>query len=73
MTQRPDSEPEAVNTRFFAGFALAAALSLVMWGGAGAGLETLHPHFARAAYHKVKPALHEARLWSQAAIGTLLS
>jgi hypothetical protein len=69
----PHSEPEPGNGRFFAGFALAAALSLAIWGGAGIGLETIHPHFARAAYHKVKPALHEARLWSRAAIGTLLS
>ena len=68
----PQSEPEPVNGRFFAGFALAAALSLAMWSGAGVGLETIHPHFARAAYHKVKPALHEARLWSRAAIGTLV-
>lgn len=68
----PESDPEPVTPRFFAGLALAAALSLVCWGGVGAGLETLHPHFARAAYHKVKPVLHEARLWSQAAIGTLL-
>ena len=69
----PHPQPEPVNGRFFAGFALAAALSLVMWSGAGLGLETIHPHFARAAYHKVKPALHEARLLSRAAIGTLLS
>jgi hypothetical protein len=67
-----DPGPEPVNKRFFAGCALAATLSLVMWGGMGAGLETMHPHFARAAYHKVKPVLHVARLWSQAAIGTLL-
>ena len=69
----PPSEPEPVNGRFFSGFALAAVLSLAMWGGAGMGLETIHPHFARAAYHKVKPALHQARLLSRAAIGTLLS
>lgn len=67
-----DRDPEPVDRRFFAGFALAAALSLVMWGGMGAGLETVHPHFARAAYHKVKPVLHVARLWSRAAIGTWL-
>ena len=73
MTQRPDLEPDSVNARFFGGFALAAALSLVMWGGIGAGLETVHPHFAHAAYHKVKPVLHEARLWSREAIDTLLS
>ena len=56
------NEPEPVDSRFFRGFALAVALSLAMWWGAGVGLETIHPHFARSAYHKVKPILHDARL-----------
>jgi len=62
------NEPEPVDSRFFRGFALAVALSALMWAGAGAGLVSAHPHFARAAYHKVKPVLHEARVLSQAAL-----
>ncbi len=56
------NEPQSVDSRFFRGFALATVLSLVMWGGAGISLASAHPHFARTAYHTVKPVLHEARL-----------
>ncbi len=66
-----NTEPEPVDSRFFRGFALAVTLSVLMWGVAGAGLVSAHPHFARAAYHKVKPVLHEARLISQAALSGL--
>ncbi len=68
-----ESGPESVNARFFAGFGLAVAFSLVIWGGAGLGVATAHPHFARAAYHKVKPVLHQARLFSEVAIDRLFS
>ena len=66
------NEPDSVDSRFFRGFALAAVLSLMMWGGMGIGLASAHPHFARAAYHKVRPVLHEARVLSQVAIGGTL-
>lgn len=57
------NEPQPVDSRFFRGFALAAAVSLMMWAGAGIGLASAHPHFARSAYHTaVKPVLHQARV-----------
>ena len=57
-----NQDPQPVDSRFFRGFALATVLSLAMWGGAGIGLASAHPHFARSAYHTVKPVLHEARV-----------
>ncbi len=62
-------EPDPVDSRFFRGFALAAVLSLAMWGTAGIGLASAHPHFASHAYHKVRPVLHQARLCAAAALG----
>ncbi len=57
------NDPQTVDSRFFRGFALAAVLSLAMWSGAGIGLASAHPHFARSAYHTaVKPVLHQARV-----------
>lgn len=57
------NEPQSVDSRFFRGFALATMVSLAMWSGAGIGLASAHPHFARLAYHTtVKPVLHQARL-----------
>ena len=63
-----EQDPQPVDSRFFRGLALAAAVSLAMWSAAGIGLASAHPHFARAAYHSVKPVLHEARVLSQAAL-----
>ncbi len=58
-----NNEPLSADARFFRGFALAGAMSLAIWGGAGLGLISSYPQITRSAYlTAIRPALHQTRI-----------
>lgn len=53
--------PTPVSSRFYAGIAVAAVLSVVAWSAIGFLVATAHPHFVRVAQKDLKPALRMVR------------